>query len=210
MKKRFVSVFTLLIGAAVLVGCGGDPPNAELADAKRALDDARAAGAEKFAASQYAAAQSAYNQAESSLKEEADKLFKNFDEKVKPMIADAKSKAEQAKSAALAAKNKAKQAAEGVIADAAAAIQKARAVLDEAPYGKGNEGDVDQLRNDLKAADADLSAARSAVGSENFDGARTRANSAKSAADKVASGTQVAIDKYNEMKEKMTPWYLKN
>ena len=135
-----------------------------------------------------------------------ERLFKNFDQ-AKTQIADAKGKADRAKSAAESEKGRQRSSAEGVISAAAAAVQQARASLDSAPAGKGTEGDIEQLRTDLNGADADLSAARSAVASENFDQAKTRAGSAQQKAQGVDSGVQAATMKYEELVEKMRPWY---
>ena len=206
MKMRVVSLFVALASTAIIAGCGGEPPTSDLAAAKQALDAARAAGAEKFASSDYSAAQSADSGAEQSVNTEKEKLFKNFDQS-KTQIADAKGKADRAKSAAESEKGRQRSSAEGVISAAAAAVQQARASLDSAPAGKGTEGDIEQLRTDLNGADADLSAARSAVASENFDQAKTRAGSAQQKAQGIASGVQAATMKYEELVEKMRPWY---
>ena len=158
MKMRVISL-VLVVASIALVGCGGDPPTADLNAAKQALDAARAEGAERFASSEYSAAQSAYNQAESTVNTEAEKLFKNFDQAVQ-QIADAKTKADRSKASAASEKGRQKGSAEGVISAAQAAISAALASLDEAPAGKGTEADIEQLRADLSSAEADLSAAR--------------------------------------------------
>ena len=85
-----------LLSAALLLGCGGDPPTADLDTAKNALQDARAAGAEKFASSELSSAQRAFDAAQSELNTENEKTFKNFD-KTKSLLADAKSEADKAK-----------------------------------------------------------------------------------------------------------------
>ena len=205
MKMRVKSLVLIVAGAALL-GCGGDPPTADLNAAKQALDAAGAAGAERFASSEYSAAQSAYNQAESTVNTEAEKLFKNFDQ-AKSQIADAKSKADRAQSSATSEKGRQKGSAEGVIAAAQAAVAAARASLDEAPVGKGTEADIEQLRADLSGADAGINAARSDVGNVNFADAETKAKSAEQAAGQVASGVQMAVQKYQDLVEKMRPWY---
>jgi len=210
MKLRLFPVVAVVALWSLFYGCGGEPPTADLNAAQQALQDAKAAGAEKYASSQLSTAQSAYDKAQSALTAEQDKFFKNFDE-VSPLIADAKSKAEAAKAAVLQAKEQAKREADAMVSDAAAVVQKARSVLDGTPAGKGTESDVEQLRAELNAAEADLSAARSAVSSENFDTAKSRAASAKEKAGKVASGTEMAIARYNELKDradKTTFWYM--
>jgi len=204
-----VSLLVLgLLGIALLVGCGGEPPQAELDAATEALADAKTAGAEKYASSQLSSAQQAYDQAKSAYSAEADKMFKSW-EKVTPLIADAKTKADRAKAAATQAKAAARSGADGAIADAAAAISAARESLAAAPAGKGTEGDIEQLRADLDAADADLSAARSASSREDYDTASSKAASAKAKAGVVATGVDQAVAKYNELVEKNKPWYLR-
>ncbi|MFT5374955.1 MAG: hypothetical protein ACI906_001778, partial [Candidatus Latescibacterota bacterium] len=69
------------------------------------------------------------------------------------------------------------------------------------------ESDIEQLHADLNGADADLGAARSAVASENFDQAKTRAGSAQQKAQDISGGVQAATQKYEELVEKMRPWY---
>ena len=202
MKSRVLA----LLSISLLIGCGGDPPTADLEAANRAIQDARAAGAEKYASSDLSSAQRAYDAAESELNTEKEKLFKNF-EKTNSLIADAKGKAATAESAATSAKAAAKASAESAVADAEAAVLRARTAVDGAPSGKGTEGDVEQLRADLGAADADLSSARSAVAAENYDGARSSASSAAQRAGAIEEGVAAATQKYAEMAEAMRPWY---
>jgi hypothetical protein len=208
MTRRVLSVLLVMAGMVLLVGCGGEAPTAELQAAKQVLDDARAAGAEEFASSEFAAAEAAYRQAEEALSTESEKLFKDFDQ-TKGLIADAQSKAEAARSATMSAKQRAKSAADSAIAAAAAALREARIGLDGAPSGKGTEGDVEQLRADLDQADADLAAARQAVNREDFDSATAGAASVQQAAEQVENGVRMAVQRYNELVEKMRPWYEK-
>ena len=208
MKTRAIGIFLVLSSAFLLYGCGGDPPTSDLQDAERALQSARSAGAEKFASSELNAAQSAYAAAKKEVDTESEKLFKNF-EKSTQLISDAKNKAQSAESAAQSAKSRAKSGAESVISDAAAAVESAKTNVDSAPTGKGMEGDVDQLRADLGAAEADLSAARRAVSSEDFDGAKTKAGSAKQKASAVDTGVIAAKEEHARRVEEATPWYEK-
>lgn len=195
-----------LVAVGLMVGCGGNPPTAELEAANRALQDARSAGADKFAASELVDAESAYGKAKSAVEAEQQKLIKNFDQ-VAPMISDAKAKAEGAKSKAVAMKAQAKRGADANISGGAAALGEARASLDSAPSGKGTEGDIEQLRIELGAAEADLGAARAAASREDFATASSKASSAKIAAENVSSGVEAATQKHAEMVEKMKAWY---
>ena len=206
MRTRVSKLLLPVVAVGLFVGCGGNPPTAELEAANRALQDAKSAGAERFASSELAAAESAYDKAKSAMEAEQQKLFKNFD-KVTPMISDAKAKAEGAKSTAVAMKAQAKRGAESSISGADAALQSARLSLDNAPTGKGTEGDIEQLRTELGSAEADLSAARAAASREDFDSAESKAASAQRTAEGVSSGVAAAAQKHAEMVEKMKPWY---
>ena len=59
----------------------------------------------------------------------------------------------------------------------------------------------------MSGADADLSSARSDVGNENFADAEAKAKSAEQKAGQVASGVQMAVQKYHELVEAARPWY---
>ena len=196
-----------LFAIAALVGCGGEPPQADLDAAQAALAAAEAAEADKYAGGDLSAAQRAFDDAKTAFDAEAEKmLFKDW-ESVVPQIADAKSKADMARSSAEAAKAAALAAAEAAISDASMVIQGIRANLEAAPAGKGTEADIEQLRADLDAADADLTAARAAVAAEDFDLATSRAGSAKAAASAVTEGIDAAVARYHQLVEERTPWY---
>ena len=138
MKMRVMSL-VLTVASTALLGCGGDPPTADLNAAKQALDAARAAGAERFASSEYSAAESAYKQAEGTVNTEAEKFFKNFDQS-KQQIADAQSKASRAQSSATSEKGRQKGSADGVIVAAQAAIAAARRAFEKTAKRSGGSG----------------------------------------------------------------------
>ncbi len=209
MKTRVFSLLAVLLAVGLTLGCGGDPPKADLDAASQALQAARDAGAEKYADNELASAQRAFDDAKSAYDVEAEKWFKNWDEVVKPGLADATGQANAAAASATEAKNAAMSAAEAAIAEAAAAVEQTRGSLEAAPAGKGTEVDIEQLKTDLGGADSDLAAARAAVDSEEFEEATAKANSAMSTAEAVASGVEQAVARYHELVEKNTPWYLK-
>ncbi len=209
MKTRVSSLLAVLLAVGLTLGCGGDPPKADLDAASQALQAARDAGAEKYAGGELASAQRTFDDAKTAYDAEAEKWFKNWDKVVKPGLADATNKANAAAASATEAKNAARSAAEAAIAGAAAAVEETRASLDAAPAGKGTEVDIEQLRTDLGGADSDLAAARAAVEGEEFEEATAKANSAMSTAEAVAGGVEQAVARYHELVEKNTPWYLK-
>ena len=209
MKTRVSSLLAVLLAVGLTLGCGGDPPKADLDAASQALQAARDAGAEKYVGGELASAQRTFDDAKTAYDAEAEKWFKNWDKVVKPGLADATNKANAAAASATEAKNAARSAAEAAIAEAAAAVEETRANLDAAPAGKGTEVDMEQLRTDLGGADSDLAAARAAVDGEEFEEATAKANSAMSTAEAVAGGVEQAVARYHDLVEKNTPWYLK-
>lgn len=208
MTKRVLSVLLVTAGLVLLVGCGGEAPTAELQAVKQILDDARAAGAEKFAPSEFVAAETAYQQAEEAVNTEKEKLFKDFDQP-RELIADARNKAEAARAATMTAKQRALEEANSAIAAAADAVETARAHLEDAPSGKGTESDIERLGADLDEAQAELDEARQAVTREDFDAVSTMAASATQTAQQVENGVQMAVERYEELAKRAKPWYEK-
>ena len=69
MKISVIAIFSM----ALFFGCGGEPPTGDLEAANKALQDARAVGAEKFASSELNAAQSTYDAAQTELNTQKEK-----------------------------------------------------------------------------------------------------------------------------------------
>jgi hypothetical protein len=203
---RYLSLCVALVGSFVLAGCGGEPPASDLATAKQALDDARDAGAEQFASKQYSAAEKAYSVAEKAVNDANAEMIKDFSAS-QSLISDAKNKANDAKTAAEKEKVRQRGSAENSLADASVVMDQARDALEAAPVGKGTEGDIQQLENELSVAEAELGAAKSAVANENFSNAETNAKAAKQKAQMIVTGVENATTKYEELVEKMRPWY---
>ena len=206
MRMRFFSLCVAFTGAVMFAGCGGEPPTSDLAAAKKALESARDVGAEQFASQQYSVAEEAYSAAEKAVNEASAEIITDFAES-QALISNAKSKANDAKSAAEAEKGRQRGAAENALAAAVGVLGQARDELARAPVGKGTEGDIQQLQDELGAAEAEIDAAKSAVSSEEFSNAEMNAKSAQQKAQMVVAGVQDATKKYADMVEKMRPWY---
>jgi len=206
MRMRFFSLCVAFTGAVMFAGCGGEPPTSDLAAAKKALESARDVGAEQFASQQYSVAEEAYSAAEKAVNEASAEIITDFAES-QALISNAKSKANDAKSAAEAEKGRQRGAAENALAAAVGVLGQARDALAGAPVGKGTEGDIQQLQDELGAAEAEIDAAKSAVSSDEFSNAEMNAKSAQQKAQMVVAGVQDATKKYADMVEKMRPWY---
>jgi hypothetical protein len=203
---RYFSLCVAFTGAVLFAGCGGEPPTSDLAAAKKALESARDVGAEQFASQQYSVAEEAYSAAEKAVNDASAEMMSDFAES-QVLIINAKSKANEAKSAAETEKSRQRGAAENALAAAVGVVGQARDALAGAPVGKGTEGDIQQLQDELGAAEAEIAAAKSAVSSDEFSNAEMNAKSAQQKAQMVVTGIQDAAKKYDDMVEKMRPWY---
>ncbi len=206
MRMRYFSLCVAFTGAVLFAGCGGEPPTSDLAAAKKALESARDVGAEQFASQQYSVAEEAYSAAEKAVNDASAEMMSDFAES-QALIINAKSKANEAKSAAETEKSRQRGAAENVLAAAVGVVGQARDALAGAPVGKGTEGDIQQLQDELGAAEAEIAAAKSAVSSDEFSNAEMNAKSAQKKAQMIVTGIQDAAKKYDDMVEKMRPWY---
>jgi len=206
MRMRYFSLCVAFTGAVLFAGCGGEPPTSDLAAAKKALESARDVGAEQFASQQYSVAEEAYSAAEKAVNDASAEMMSDFAES-QVLIINAKSKANEAKSAAETEKSRQRGAAENALAAAVGVVGQARDALAGAPVGKGTEGDIQQLQDELGAAEAEIAAAKSAVSSDEFSNAEMNAKSAQQKAQMVVTGIQDAAKKYDDMVEKMRPWY---
>ncbi|MEE3233490.1 MAG: hypothetical protein VX294_04930 [Candidatus Latescibacterota bacterium] len=206
MRMRYFSLCVAFTGAVMFAGCGGEPPTSDLAAAKQALEGARDVGAEQFASQQYSVAEEAYSAAEKAVNDASAEMISDFAES-QALINDAKSKADDAKAVAETEKGRQRGSAESSIAAASDVIDQARNALAGAPVGKGTEGDIQQLQDELGAAEAEIGAAKSAVASENFSNAEMNAKSAQQKAQIIVAGAQDATKKHEDLVEKSRPWY---
>ena len=206
MRMRYFSLCVAFTSAVISAGCGGEPPTSDLAAAREALEGARDVGAEQFASQQYSVAEEAYSAAEKAVNDASAEIIKDFTES-QALINEAKSKANDAKSAAETEKGRQRGSAENAVAIASNLVDEARSAIAGAPSGKGTEGDIRELQDQLSAAEAEIVAARSAVSSENFSNAEVNAQSAQEKASMIVTGVENATQKYNDLVEKMRPWY---
>lgn len=175
----------LLVALSLLIAACGNPPDKEMQQAQGAIDAARAAGADRYAHEEFTAAEASLAQARAAVDARDYRLALNYAldsreraQNAARQAADNKATAREAASHALAtavdalndlrARVKAAESARsapraaaqarGAVADAEAAVQKARAAFDRGDY----LAVTDSLRATipaLQAATRDLDAA---------------------------------------------------
>jgi len=171
MSLRRSFVVTVMLVAFSSFACGGDPPDKEIAQAQNAIDQARAAGADRYAVEEYTAAIEALKNARTAVDQRDYRLALNdaLDSKERAdnstkLAIDGKAAARSAADKALTATNGAVTAAETKVKGAAAArlpqrtLAEARAAIEQA------QAHVQEARTALNGGDyyAALSAASAA------------------------------------------------
>ncbi|MBI4531462.1 MAG: DUF4398 domain-containing protein [Candidatus Latescibacteria bacterium] len=197
---RKVALYGAVALVLSVVGCA-KPPEMELNQAKQDVETAKASEAEKYAPETLRAAQDSLDAANSETEHQKGRIFflRNYD-KAKSAAMAASSVAAKAKDEAIAEKARRKQEAETAVSDAQVAIDSAKVALEHAPMGKGSEVDINQMKTDIAAAEAQLGEARSAVMAEDFDGGKSKAMAVKSTADGVSSQVKAAAEKVAALK----------
>jgi hypothetical protein len=175
----------VLVMALVTVVACGKPPQQEIDAAKAALDAAKNAQADKWAGTDYQTAESSLSAAQAEVDAQAQKWFKNYD-KAKELMNTAKADAEKAAAAAVANKETAKNEATTAIADATTALEAAKTALAGAPKGKDTKADLELFKQDLEGLAATLTEAQTAMGTEDYMGAKDKANSIKEKATSIS------------------------
>jgi len=183
-----VALSTLVLGA----GCA-KRPDAEVAAAKSAVEQARSAGAAEYLAESFKSVETGLQKAQEEVTAQDGRfaLVRSYDA-AKASLAKVKTDAEKARTDAGAAKEKAKAEAEAARTDAQAALDGAKALLAKAPKGKGTKADLEAMSADLKAAEAVLGDARTALDSQDYLGAKAKAESARDKAAAISAQVQQA------------------
>ncbi len=193
----------VVVGVLVLgAGCA-KRPDAEVAAAKSAVEQARSAGAPEYVAEAFRGAETGLQKAQEEIKAQDDRfaLTRNYD-KAKESLARVKADAEKVRTDAGAAKEQAKVEAEAARTDAQAALGTAKALLAKAPKGKGTKADIEAMGADLKAAEAALGDVRTALDNQDYLGAKAKAVSAKDKAAAVSAQVQQAKTKTGTVKKR--------
>lgn len=162
----FVACFTAL----TCLACG-DPPTKELQQAQRAIDAARASGADRYAHEEFAAA-------EASLKSANDAVEQRDYRLALSRALDAEARAHSAASDADARTLAARSDADKTLKTAAAALAAVQAKLQAAAAVRARPRSVASARRAIAAGDRSLQEARTAFGAGDYLKARDAAQAA--------------------------------
>lgn len=182
MSLRRSFVVTLVLFALSSFACGGDPPDKEIQQAQNAVDQARAAGADRYAVEEYSAAVEALKNAHAAVEQRDYRLALND-------ALDSKERAENAAKLAIDGKAAARSAATKAVAQATAAVAAAEARIKTAPTARAAARTVTEARTALDEAQGHVQEARKALNDGDYYAALSAASagtqSAKAATEKL-------------------------
>jgi hypothetical protein len=186
MSLRRSFVVTLVPLAFSSFACGGDPPDKEIQQAQNAIDQARAAGADRYAVEEYSAAVDALKNAHAAVDQRDYRLALND-------ALDSKERAENSAKLAVDGKAAARSAAEKALTAANAAVTAADAKVKAAVTAHPGTRGLADARAALDEAQAHVQEARTAITSGDYYAALSAASaatqSAKVATDKLEAPT---------------------
>lgn len=197
MRIKGVATGLLVLTTIGVTACS-KPPAEAMQAGSAALEEAKSAGAETFASAELQKAQDLLNRAEAEKKVQDEKfvLFRSYDETAK-LYEQAKTEATAATAAAATGKEQARAEATVAVEAAKAALAAASEAVANAPKSKDSKADLELWANDLATYSTTLTEAESAIASEDFAGAKAKADGVTDKANEISGSIQAAIDKVN-------------
>jgi hypothetical protein len=194
--KRLLKYFTSgLLVMFILAGCAKQPTE-DINAAQKAVEDAKAAGSEKYIPEDSKKMDDNLAAALNEIKAQDGKfaLTRNYD-KAKQMLAQAKADAEKLKTDVPSKKEEAKKNALAGQEEARASIKEAKALLAKAPMGKGARADIEALKGDIKGLEDSLPEVQQLIDKEDYVVALDKAKAIKEKADGVSNQIKEAMQK---------------
>lgn len=178
MRKVLLAV--IAISLVVMAGCS-KPPDAEMAAANSAINNAKAAEAEQYAPQAFRMLSDSLNAANAKKTEQDGKfaLFRSYGEskalfeKVATMSTDVIAQAN-------AEKERVKQEVAGMMTEIKGMLDSAMVLLDKAPKGKDNKAELELIKNDLTNLGSEYTVAEGDFNGGKYLVARTKFESIKS------------------------------
>lgn len=184
----------VIVGLLVIVGCA-KPPQVDIDAARQALNAAKTPDATEYAPDSLSEAENAMALLDAEMKIQADKfaLFRSY-EKTAELVRGAKAAAEKSAADTAAAKETARNEASEAINNVRTQLTEAKALLEQAPKGKGTQADIAALKADLDGIELGLAELDTTFASGRYLDAKAKAASATQNIDRIKADVQAAID----------------
>jgi hypothetical protein len=190
--------------AALLVlalGCA-KAPQEQVTTTRSVLDSVQVAEVEKYAPEQYKAAQDSLNAAMAEIEKQNSKFaltrkYSRAQTQLQSAQALARTSAEQA----VANKARIKAEAEDMMTQMQTAIAEARTLIQQAPRGKEGAAAIESIKNDVAALEMTATDVSTAMGKEDFIGARDMARAGLEKIQAINEELKQAIEKKKGIKK---------
>lgn len=199
MKRFSMFVVGGVFLVAMAAGCAKQPTQ-ETEAAKSAVAAFTAEGADKYSAEDLKVLNDQLAAANDEIKSQEGKFMKNYD-KAKEVLAKIKENADKLKAELPAKKEKAKNAAVEAQGAAKSAIEEAKALLANAPKGKGSKQDIEALNADVAGLEQSLNEVQGLIDGGDFAGATAKAAPIKDKAAEVSGQIKAALEKVGKKKK---------
>jgi hypothetical protein len=185
MSLRRSFVVTLVLFVFSSFACGGDPPDKEIQQAQNAVDQARAAGADRYAVEEYSAAVEALKNAHTAVEQRDYRLALND-------ALDSKERAENAARLAIDGRAAARSAADKAMTQATTAINAAETRIKTATAAHVAARTLAEARTALDEAQRHVQDARTALNGGDYYAALSAASAATQSAKAATEKLEVA------------------
>jgi dihydroneopterin aldolase len=196
-------IMMMLLAPALLLAAGcGQAPNDKLAEAEKAVMDAKLAGAQAYVAEDYAKLDGMLTNAKKEMEDQNAKfaLFRDYG-KTEQLLTSVKAEAPKLIEETAKKKAEAKETALKAHEAAKVAVKKAQALVAKAPVGKDRAA-VEAIRNDAKALTATLNEVQMAMDQEDYLTAQAKAKAVQDKSDALAAEVKGALAKVGGAKKK--------
>jgi hypothetical protein len=153
LGRRWYFITAVIVVSSLMTGCGDDPPNKEIEQARQAIETARASGAPQYATDEFAAAEGALTRSQAAV------VARDYRQALNDALA-ARDRAQTAAKDAADKKTAARIDVDRQLHDAALAIIDARAKLRTAEAARRPRALLVSVRREIADAEMHVQEAR--------------------------------------------------
>ncbi len=192
MKKIFY-VMSIFAAALLFTSCA-KPPQAEIDAAKAALEQAKAAQADKYVEADFLAVQDSLNAVLVEVEAQSSKLFKSYG-KAKEKLVVITTNATELVAKTEVRKEEIKTEVAAAQTAVAALLEEDNALLAKAPKGKEGKEAIEAIKLDLAGITASVAEVDGLLASGDLLGAQTKINAAQQKATEINTELKAVLDK---------------
>jgi len=193
MKNRMLTVFAMMAMVVFMAGCA-KVPQMEIDNAKAAVEDARAAGADLYQQAQFGAVQDSLKVALANVEKQKSKLFSRYGA-VKVQLEGVKTLAMQVKESTLVRINEIKQEIQTTMTEVTALIEENKTLLTKAPKGKEGREALEQIKTDMTGIETSVTDAQNMLNTGDLLGTLDKIKAAKEKSMGINAELKAAIEK---------------